>query len=105
MGGSVYYDINNLLGDSVPKTDLRIFAKTADAIYKGIQKGEILAVHDISEGGALTCIFEMCVGGDMGVSLKLPKNKRDDYYLFNETAGTFIVEVESKEVAKKLFGK
>ncbi len=103
MGGSVYFDVNNLLGDSVPKIDLPQFGKTAKAIYKGIVNGEILSCHDVSEGGFITSIFEMCVGGDMGVSLKLKTKNRMDYFLFNETAGTFIVEIENKEIAKKLF--
>lgn len=52
--------------------------------------------------------FEMCLGGDMGVKLHLEGVKahlRGEEQLFNETAGTFIVEVESEEVARKLFKK
>jgi phosphoribosylformylglycinamidine (FGAM) synthase-like enzyme len=34
-------------------------------------------MHDISEGGLITAIFEMCVGGNMGVNLNLAKIKSD----------------------------
>ncbi|MBI2621744.1 MAG: phosphoribosylformylglycinamidine synthase subunit PurL [Candidatus Levybacteria bacterium] len=103
MGGSVYFDIKSLLGAKVPKVDLKEFKKIAKTIYRGIQNGEILSAHDISEGGPISAIFDMCVGGDMGANLKLPNSKRLDYFLFNETTGTFIVEVENEELAKKLF--
>ncbi len=103
MGGSVYFDVNNLLGERVPRIDLIEFSKIAKVISKGILDGKILSCHDISEGGILTSVFEMCIGGDMGVNLKLPKNKREDYFIFNETAGAFLVEVENREIAKKLF--
>src|SRR6185369_13804979 len=93
---------NNRLGDKVPKTNLKTFAKTADAIFNGIQKGKILAAHDVSEGGVITSVFEMCVGGDMGAILRNPKGDGASI-LFNETAGTFIVEVEDEQVAKNLF--
>ena len=103
MGGSVYYDTKGFLGNSVPKIDLKLFSKTANAIYKGIQNREILSCHDISEGGMITAIFEMCVGGDCGASLKLKAENRMDYFLFNETAGVFVVEIENEKTARKLF--
>ncbi len=105
MGGSVYFDVNNLIGDSVPKINLKEFGKLAKQINKGIVSGDILSCHDISEGGILTSAFEMCIGGNIGMSLKISKNKRPDYFLFNETAGTFLIEVENKKIAEKIFGK
>ncbi len=103
MGGSVYYDTNRLLGNSVPKINLGRFGKVAKTINIGILSGKILSCHDVSEGGLLTSVFEMCVGGDMGISLKLKTKNRMDYFLFNETAGSFIVEVEDEETARKIF--
>jgi phosphoribosylformylglycinamidine synthase len=105
MGGSVYFDVNNLLGDKVPKTDLKLFTKIADVIYKGIQANKLLSVHDISEGGLVVTLFEMCTGGNMGAAIDLAKIKssRTDFALFNETAGSFVVEVENEETAKRIF--
>ena len=105
MGGSVYFDSNNLLGNNVPKNDLKLFTKTADSIYAAIQKEKLLSVHDISEGGLAVAVFEMCVGGNMGVDLDISKIKsqRLDFVLFNETAGCFVVELESELIAKQLF--
>lgn len=105
MGGSVYFDSNNLLGNQVPKMDLKLFTKIADSIYVAIQKDKLLSAHDISEGGLAVTVFEMCVGGNMGVDLDLSKIKspRMDYTLFNETAGCFVVELENEKIAREIF--
>ena len=61
-----------------------------------------MSSHDVSEGGVIGAIFEMCVGGGMGAVLDNPI-VRPDNFLFNETAGCFIVEVENESIAKQLF--
>jgi phosphoribosylformylglycinamidine synthase len=78
-----------------------------DALHKGIQQQIILAAHDISEGGAFTALFEMCVGGNLGATIDViaskAKQSHPEQILFNETAGSFIVEIENKKTAEKLF--
>ncbi|MDP2632815.1 MAG: phosphoribosylformylglycinamidine synthase subunit PurL [Candidatus Curtissbacteria bacterium] len=103
MGGSVYFSKNNLLGQSVPRVDLKILPKVLDVINQGISNGQIISCHDVSEGGIITAIFEMCLGGTVGAKINGDKKVRPDYFLFNETAGCFIVEVKSKKQVQKLF--
>lgn len=57
MGGSVYLDVNGIVGDNIPKVDLKILPKVLETLYKAIQTGQVLSVHDISEGGTITSIF------------------------------------------------
>lgn len=88
----------------VPRADLKVLPKVLQKIHKAIINGKILACHDISEGGLVTAVFEMCVGGNFGV--RLSRNTRpgkNGCILFNETAGCFIVEVGSDQSAKELF--
>ena len=105
LGGSIYYDTQNIVGDNVPKINLKILPKTLRAIQNGIRRQKILSTHDVSEGGLITAIFEMCVGGNMGADIDIGKikNTKDDYILFNETAGCFIVEVKNEDIAENLF--
>ncbi len=127
MAGSIYFESlktpsrwpNGLLeGGRIPHVNLMLLPKTLNAIYNGIQDGKILSCHDISEGGLITAIFEMCVGGNMGAQIHLEgvvsqhlrgdrrgssKVDRLDYFLFNETSGCFIVELENEKIASKLF--
>lgn len=103
MGGSVYFDVVGQMIGAVPKINLKLLPKVLESVHKAITAGKVLSCHDVSEGGVFTSIFEMCVGGDIGATVNVPKNVRADYFLFNETAGCFIVEVESEAVSKKMF--
>ena len=107
MGGSAYFDINKLTDNQIPKINLSILPKVLTKVYSAINSGKALSCHDVSEGGIITSIFEMCVGGNMGAHINvIPNLFRDlrlDYFLFNETAGCFIVELENEIGAKKLF--
>lgn len=113
LGGSIYFDVNGILGNNLPKVNLKTLPKTFEAIYKGVNSGKILACHDVSEGGVIGALFEMCVGGDCGADIYLGRgltaqegvqaHLRGDRLLFNETAGMFIVEVENEKITKQLF--
>ena len=82
----------------VTKVDLNLLPKVLDKIYKAISSGKVLACHDISEGGLITSVFEMAVGGNCGASIKAGV-----YKLLTETAGCFIVELDYEIDAEKLF--
>ncbi len=105
MGGSTYYDINGLVGNEIPKVDLEILPKVLRGVHQAIKSGAISACHDVSEGGVVSAVAEMAFGGDCGVQLDLDSQiQRPDMFLFNETAGTFIIEVPDEGTANKLFG-
>jgi len=61
LGGSSFAQSINLLGDKTPDVaDSAKFLKTFNAIQELVKKGEILAGHDISSGGLVTALLEMC---------------------------------------------
>ena len=86
----------------VPRVDLKMLPKTLSAVYKGIVKGVITSCHDVSEGGIITTIFEMCVGGNIGASIIIPSSCSANEFLLNETAGCFVIEVEREKEARQL---
>ena len=109
LGGSTYFDITGGSG-KVPKVDTKNLKGVLQAITSGIQSGEILACHDISEGGMAAALAEMCFGANFGASVDLSsvasaKEDRPDLLFFSETVGCFLAEVQDKRVAKKLFAK
>lgn len=105
MGGSTYYDINGLVGNEVPKIDLATLPHVLRGVHHAIKSGDVLACHDVSEGGIISAVSEMAFGGDCGAQIELEEGiQRPDMFLFNETAGTFVVEVKDDETAKRLFG-
>ncbi len=95
MGGSAYYDLEGLEGP-LPVIDLNTMDLTFKKLHQAIIKGEILACHDISEGGIAAALAEMCFGGGIGAAITIENKTRPDYFLFNETAGCFIVEMDSE---------
>ncbi len=87
-----------LVGKQDLKVDLKVLLKVLEKVHQAIAGGKVLACHDVSEGGLITAIFEMAVGGNCGARLHLEGD-----FLFTETAGCFVIEVEDETVAKKLF--
>lgn len=105
LGGSIYFQANNIENTQLPWVDLENLPQVLQTIFDTIQSGKVRSCKAIGEGGIITTIIQMCFGGDCGVNIDIGKvaAKRADFALFNETAGCFVVEVESEEEAKELF--
>jgi len=71
-----------------------------------ISKRLLNAVHDISSGGILLALTEMCISGKIGAKIKVPKNSIDLHkYLFGEDQSRYLLEISEKnkdEVTKSL---
>ena len=60
MGGSAFAQSLGKVGSDVPTVkEPRYFCDCFDAIQEMIQRGWILAGHDISAGGMITTLLEM----------------------------------------------
>lgn len=73
LGGSSFAQVLNLLGDEVPTIkDDEYFATAFSAVQQLIKGDMILAGHDISEGGLITTLLELCFARpDTGFTLDL----------------------------------
>ena len=69
------------------------------AVQKIISKGLVNSVHDISSGGILISLAEMCISGNIGVKIKIPRNDiSPNEYLFGEDQSRYLIELDkSKE--------
>ncbi len=103
MGGSIYLDTYNFLGNAVPQVDYQRGTKIFQAVSKAIQEGLVRSAHDCSEGGLAVTIAEMAFAGGVGVTIRLDQGpfknlnaekKRNDMLLFSESNSRFIVEVD-----------
>lgn len=76
LGGSVLGQTLNKLGEEVPTVqDAEYFKAAFDSIQELINKDLILAGHDISEGGMITALLEMCfANANGGLSVKPRRN-------------------------------
>ena len=99
LGGSAFAQSQNKVGSDVPSVkDPEYFRDAFNAVQELIQKGWILAGHDISAGGLITTLLEMCFANtEGGLEINLDKLKCDDLVkiLFAENPGV-IIQVDNK---------
>jgi phosphoribosylformylglycinamidine synthase len=93
LGGSSFAQVLNVLGTEVPTVkDDAYFAKAFEAVQALIKKDQVLAGHDISEGGMITALLEMTFSvPDTGMNIDL-RHWSDDLIkvLFSENSGVLL---------------
>ncbi len=103
LGGSAFAQSLNKVGDDVPTvTDPDYFRDAFNAIQQLIRKGVILAGHDISAGGLITTLLEMCFANvEGGMELNLDKIAETDLVkiLFAENPGV-VIQVSNKDTQR-----
>ena len=73
-----------------------------------ISKKLLSSVHDISSGGMIVTLSEMCIPGKIGAKIKIPENGIGSHeYLFSEDQSRYLIEVnnKNKEKVSKLLDK
>ena len=107
LGGSAFAQSLNKVGSDVPTVkNSEYFRDCFNAIQTLIQKGLILAGHDISAGGLLTTLLEMTFANTKGgLNINLDKIKTDDLtkILFAENPGVVIQVANDKRSEVKKF--
>ena len=67
LGGSSFAQVLGKMGDAVPDiTDTAYFAKAFETVQSLIEKEMIVAGHDVSSGGLITTLLEMCFANRKG---------------------------------------
>ena len=107
LGGSAFAQSLNKVGSDVPTVkNSEYFRDCFNAIQTLIQKGLILAGHDISAGGLITTLLEMTFANSKGgLNINLDKIKTDDLtkILFAENPGVVIQVANDKRSEVKKF--
>ena len=107
LGGSAFAQSLGKIGDEVPTVqDAEYFRDAFLAVQELVNKGLILAGHDISAGGLITTLLEMCFANvEGGMEINLDKMKEHDLVklLFAENPGIVIqVSDKHKEEVKQI---
>ncbi|MCK9628023.1 MAG: phosphoribosylformylglycinamidine synthase [Bacteroidales bacterium] len=94
LGGSALAQVTNQLGDEVPDVDNPdYFASCFSAVQEMVAKDILLAGHDISAGGLVTTLLEMCYSntkGGLDINLSSINIKDPIKLLFAEIAGVVV---------------
>ena len=105
LGGSAFAQALNKLGDEVPTVqDPDYFKAAFNALQEAIEQGLILAGHDISAGGMITTMLEMCfanVEGGLEVNLDPLAEQDIVKILFDENPGV-LVQVKERKAFEQL---
>ncbi|GAF04857.1 phosphoribosylformylglycinamidine synthase [Saccharicrinis fermentans DSM 9555 = JCM 21142] len=101
LGGSSFAQVVNKLGDDAPNVSDTAYFKTGiEAIQSLVKEGAVVAGHDISAGGMVTALLEMCFANhSFGIQIDLSAIAENDLVkiLFAENPGVLI---QVKDVAK-----
>ena len=105
LGGSAFAQALNKLGDKVPTVkDAEYFRDAFNAVQTAIEQRLVLAGHDISAGGMITALLEMCfanVEGGLEVNLDAINEADIVKILFAENPG-ILLQVKDKKAFEHL---
>lgn len=100
LGGSAFAQSRGFVGSDVPTVkNPEYFRDAFNAVQELINKGLVLAGHDISAGGLITCLLEMCFANtEGGLEISVDKFKHTDLVkiLFAENPA-IVVQVRNKD--------
>lgn len=105
LGGSLYARLCDGLSGT-PPTPVPEAIQAYRALHTAIRRGIVCAVHDLSEGGLAVAAAEMCIAGQLGLTISLQSLPRSadlsepEVALFAESSGRLLVEVMPAHAAK-----
>lgn len=103
LGGSSFAQILNKVGKEVPDVkDSGYFANAFTAVQELVDGGWVLAGHDISAGGMVTALLEMCFADNrlgLDVDLSFLSEKDIVKILFAENPGV-LIQISDKDAKK-----
>lgn len=103
LGGSCFLQSVNTIGKETPDIkDAQKFKMAFDLVQKYIKENKILAGHDISCGGMITCLLELCFASqNIGATINLRNFKEEDFIkiLFAENNGV-ILQIKDEKMIK-----
>ncbi len=98
LGGSALAQVYNQPGNETPDVEVKIVKNGFNAMQKMVSGGLILSAHDISKGGFITTLLEMCFAGNCGFYLELDcRHEELIPELFAEEAGWVIEYLPENE--------
>ena len=101
LGGSSFAQTKSKVSQDVPTVEsAEYFAKAFDAVQELIKFNKVLAGHDISAGGLITAMLEMCFGSNsVGLNVCLDSLNEKDLtkVLFSERPSILLQVANGKE--------
>ncbi len=93
LGGSVLAQVYGQLGNECPDVeDPGALRELLEFVVAARRRGQILALHDRSDGGVFVSLLEMAFAARCGLDIEVPAEADSLAFLFNEEIG-FVAQV------------
>lgn len=102
LSGSVYLKSIGYPSHGFERTNLQELRLLKENVLKCITNKLILSAHDVSSGGLISTVLEMCFGYELGASIDLSyiSNSRTYNKLFAEGGNRIVAEVAPENIQK-----
>ena len=102
LSGSVYMKSIEYPSHGFEKTNVQELRLMKENVQKCISNKLIVSAHDVSSGGLISTILEMCFGYELGASIDLSyiSNSRTYNKLFAEGGNRIVAEVSPDNIQK-----
>ncbi|MGI9418534.1 MAG: AIR synthase-related protein, partial [Geminicoccaceae bacterium] len=96
LGSSLYLrDVCGREEGAPPPVELAIERRNGDLVRGLIEKGDVIACHDIADGGMLVALAEMAMASNIGAEIDPPADgDRQAGWLFGEDQGRYLLAVD-----------
>ena len=94
-------EVYSIIEGRPPEINLTNEKNNGECVLSLINKNLVLSAHDISSGGLITALSEMCIGSSIGIKVEKPKKLTNiNEYFFGEDQGRYILEIEQKNLSE-----
>ena len=91
----------SIIDGKPPEINLLNEKNNGEVVIELISKKLVLSAHDVSNGGLIVALSEMCMGSHLGVKIQKPKKLGSLIeYFFGEDQGRYLLEIDKKNLDK-----
>ena len=91
----------SIIDGNPPEINLLNEKNNGEVVIELIYKKLVLSAHDVSNGGLIVALSEMCMGSHLGVKIQKPKKLGSLIeYFFGEDQGRYLLEIDKKNLDK-----
>ena len=98
---ALIYDVIGNKEGPPPQINLKEEKKNGLFVSDLIKNKLVAAVHDVSHGGIIVTVAEMCMASNIGAKIKVSGSNIDKIkYLFSEDQARYLIEISKKNLEK-----